>query len=172
MSVGSSPNLSGLQRLAPPPAKAVQANQNNQSNQSARQAALGQANAPANSAPPAQAVASTAVSLPGAPAAISTGGTTTSGPAARSVAPAPQGASQAASTVANAFSATFMAATGAIATIALGKKASDVTGDKSEGQGEVGLETEAEVQPDALQESGTEQAADIGAATQTGGPAA
>ncbi|MBI3590346.1 MAG: hypothetical protein HY094_03075 [Candidatus Melainabacteria bacterium] len=170
MSVGGSPNLTGLQRIAPPPAKVTQANQSNQSNQSARQAALGQANAPANSAPPAQA-ASTAVSLPGAPAAISTGGTTTPGPAVRTAAPAPQAASQVASAVANAFSANFMAATGAVAAMSGGKKASDVTGDKSEGQGDVGLETESELQPDALQESGTEQAADIGAATQTGGPA-
>ena len=51
-----------------------------------------------------------------------------------------------------AFNPAFMAATGAIAAMANKKKASDVFGDKNEGEGQVGLGEESELQVDALVE--------------------
>ena len=74
--------------------------------------------------------------------------------------------------IANAFNPAFMIATGAIAAVTNRKKASDVSGDAKEGEGQVGLETEAEAQPDALQESDQEQGAgEITEAGTMSGPA-
>ena len=168
-------NQSGLApKVAPPPRQVQakeQANQANQNAQSARQAALANAtaNAPANTAPRAQAATVAAGTLGSAP----TGGTTALGPAVRIGAPTPAQtqAGPVAMAMANAFSPAFMAATGAVAVVANRKKASDVSGDSKEGDGLVELETEAEAQPDALQETNQEQGAgEITEAGSTSGP--
>ena len=73
--------------------------------------------------------------------------------------------------MANAFSATFMAATGAIAVVTNRRKASDISGDAKEGEGGVELETESEAQPDALVDAEQEMGAgEITQAGQTSGP--
>ena len=170
-------NQSGLAPKVAPPPRQVQAkeqtNQANQNAQSARQAALANAtanaNAPANTAPRAQAATVAAGTLGSAP----TGGTTALGPAVRIGAPTPAQtqAGPVAMAMANAFNANFMAATGAVAVVANRKKASDVSGDSKEGEGLVELETEAEAQPDALQETNQEQGAgEITEAGSTSGP--
>lgn len=150
MDLGAS-NLTNT-RFSAPPTRVNQANQSNQSNQtsqSARQAALSQATA--NIPVPAQAVASVAV--PGSAPQASGGGTTAptqAGVRSSGVQTLGQQVTTAAMAMANAFSATFMAATGAIVMGANKKKASDISGDSKEGEGNVELETESEGQLDAL----------------------
>lgn len=168
-------NQSGLApKVAPTPPRQVQANKDNAGNQSqsARQAAL--ANATANpNAPLAAPRAAAAAIATGTIGALPAGGTTAPGPAVRIGAPAPAQvqAGPVAAALANAFSPAFMAATGAIAVVANKRKASDVSGDAKEGDGLVELETEAEAQPDALQETNQEQGAgEITEAGSTSGP--
>ena len=173
MSVGSS-NLTGIpNRVAPPPVKQTQSanQQNTQVNQSARQAAISQANTPTN--PRAAVAVSTAVSAPGSPAITNAGGTTApsgSRPAAAQTGSIAQANTQAQSVAMSAF-APFLALAGAAALGATKTKISRVSGDEKEDTGDVELETEAELQPDALQESDQEQGAgEITEAGSTSGP--
>ena len=147
-------------------------NQANSNQQSARSAALAASNANTNVRGNAPA---TAISVGGLAAPITgpVGGTTTpvSLGSIRAQAPTTNAMSQQAMAVANAFSPAFMAATGAVAVVSNRRKASEVSGDAKEGEGSVELETEAEAQPDALQESDQEQGAgEITEAGSTSGP--
>ena len=135
-------------------------------NQTNQQSA-GQRNVALNNSP---AQVPTAVSAPGAPVAAPVGGTTVpaGGIAARTAPTAP--------TVppAAAFPGAMIAANPALAAIAVtssGKKTSDVSGDKSEGEGSVmGVNEESENQMDALQNTDQEQGA--GEINQPGGATA
>lgn len=168
MSVGNA-GLTGLQRQAtPPPKQAVQTTQGSQAaNQGPRAAAFAQATNPTLAPAP-------AVATPGAPVAPAVGGTTA--PAGRTAAaPATQAqapnfaATLAAATMANPAVLTALAG---IAITTNRSRVSSISGDAKEDMGDVGLTTEAEDQPDALQEAGQEQGAgEITEAGSASGPA-
>ena len=173
MDLGAS-NLTNIStKLAPPPTTRVNqsSQQGNQNAQTARQAALSQATA---NTPAAPAVAN-AVAAPGSAPQTSAGGTTTPSQSGARFSGAQTASQTATGTVAmamaNAFSATFMAATGAIAMVSNRKRVSDVSGDAKEGDGTVEAETESEAQPDALVDAEQEMGAgEITQAGQTSGP--
>ena len=135
---------------------------------STRAAAL--ANANATTALPAAVVAAAA------PAATAVGGTTA--PSARGAAPAaapgtPAQAAPVTQAAAMSAFAPFLAMAGAAAVTANSTKTRGISGDQKDSTGDVGRTDadQSEAQPDALQESDTESATDVGAATQMGGPA-
>lgn len=160
MSVGANPT--GIPPKVAQQVAAIQANranqQANQANNTARTANAPRTNPLTNTAAPAPAVAASAPSAP----AAARGGTTP--------ATAPNTAQTlAAMAPATAFPGA-LAALGAIAVTTKGGRARGA-GDAAQESGDVGVETQSEIQPDALQQSETEQATDVGAATNMSGPA-
>ena len=169
MAVNNS-NLTGIPtRVAPPPNRANPATTPNPTPNTARATAL------ANSPTPPPLAAPTAVTTPGAPAAAAIGGTTA--PAGRAFTAVPTAPAQAqigniAAAMAMATSPALLAAMGAIAITTSSTRIKKTSGDAKEDSGDVELETESEVQPDALQEADQEQGAgEITEAGSTSGPA-
>ncbi|OGI20164.1 MAG: hypothetical protein A3B68_01060 [Candidatus Melainabacteria bacterium RIFCSPHIGHO2_02_FULL_34_12] len=169
MSVGNS-SLTGIPKAQTPPpvTKVAPQGQQNQSAATARSAAL--ANTNASTVAPAVA---TAVAVSGTGVAAPTGGTTA--PAGRGPAVAAGGNQivQTATAMAQAAMANpaVLAAMFGAAVNTTRTRAVKSSGDVKEDSGDVELETESEMQPDALQDSDQEQGAgEITQAGSTSGP--
>ena len=164
MSVGANPT--GIApKIAPPPPK-VQAP--NTSTDGPRANAMRNATAPANASAP------TAVVATAAPVSAPVGGTTSpapAGPGTQTQAAAPR-AQVAAQAIGTAFQFPgALAAMGMIAAVVTKTRKAGM-GDAQEDSGDVDLETESEIQPDALQEADQEQGAgEITEAGSMSGPA-
>ena len=151
--------------------KANSDKQGGEKSNNSRQAVVADKGNPNAPAAPRSATVAAAVSISGTvSAAPSAGATTTSG---RSAPAQSQGQMPAVTAMAMASSGVFFAQVSSMAATAFGKKASDVTGDKESGGEVSGLETESEMQPDALQEAdaAANSADGMSASTQMSGPA-